>query len=108
MSCRVAMLLAGTLLATTTVAADEPSTGASLVEEKRCVACHDTDKVLLGPPYRAIALRHAGNRDVMVEVLAQKIIEGGGGNWGVVPMVPNRHVSESEARIIASWILGLE
>ncbi|MDH4110053.1 MAG: c-type cytochrome [Gammaproteobacteria bacterium] len=82
--------------------------GAALVAEKRCVACHDETEVLLGPPYRAIAARHAAQADVMVEVLARKIILGGAGNWGVVPMVPNEHVSEDEARAMARWILALD
>lgn len=81
--------------------------GERLAQEKRCVACHDAEKTLLGPSYRAIAARHKANRDVMVDVLAQKIITGGAGNWGVVPMVPNEHVSLDEARAISRWILGL-
>ena len=44
----------------------------------------------------------------MIDVLAQKIIDGGAGNWGVVPMVPNEHVSLDEARQIVAWILGLK
>jgi cytochrome c len=39
-------------------------------------------------------------------VLAGKIIRGGGGNWGLVPMVPNQRVDEIEARILAQWILS--
>jgi len=85
--------------------------GAALVEKKRCVACHDQTEPLLGPPYIAIAARHSAQseamEEVMVEVLAQKIISGGAGNWGVVPMVPNEHVSRDEARTMARWILGL-
>jgi cytochrome c551/c552 len=41
----------------------------------------------------------------MAEVLAQKIISGGGGNWGLVPMVPAPHVTLEEARLMAGWIL---
>lgn len=79
--------------------------GAALVQQHRCQACHSLKDPLLGPPYQAIAQRHAGNRDAMVEVLAHKIVLGGGGNWGVVPMVPNEHVGEADARAIARWIL---
>jgi len=43
---------------------------------------------------------------LMTEVLARKIILGGGGNWGVVPMVPNEHVSATDAHSIAGWILN--
>ncbi len=108
--CRIvaARLLFGCLaLAAAVTASAQAPDGEELAGAKRCFACHDMDTVLLGPPYRAIAARHAGERDVMIDVLAQKIIHGGAGNWGVVPMVPNEHVSLSEARAISEWILGL-
>ena len=83
------------------------SDGARLVGEARCDACHRLDEPSLGPPYVAIAARHAPNKDVMVDVLAHKIVHGGGGNWGLVPMVPNQWVSADDARAMAEWILGL-
>lgn len=79
--------------------------GEKLVEQARCYMCHRMQETLLGPPFTAIALRHSENREVMEEVLALKIIKGGGGNWGLVPMVPNQWVSVEEARIMARWIL---
>jgi cytochrome c551/c552 len=42
----------------------------------------------------------------MTEVLARKIIHGGGGNWGMVPMVPNQWLTMEEARSMSTWILG--
>lgn len=80
----------------------------ALLEKSRCDACHTERQALIGPHYRAIAARHAGRDDVMVEVLARKIVLGGGGNWGVVPMVPNEHVSLEDARRMARWILSLD
>ena len=94
-------------LVATSAWAQPPSEGAALASAKRCSACHTLDETLLGPPYRAIAARQAGERELKIEVLAQKIVHGGGGNWGVVPMVPNEHVSLDEARTIAAWILSL-
>lgn len=78
---------------------------ATLIVQRRCDACHDMTAMRIGPPYTAIALRHRADKDNMVEVLARKIVMGGGGNWGVVPMVPNEHVSLDEARAMARWIL---
>jgi cytochrome c len=78
---------------------------AALITQKRCDACHDVTATRIGPPYAAIALRHRADKESMVEVLARKIVLGGGGNWGVVPMVPNEHVSLDEARAMARWIL---
>ena len=77
----------------------------TLLRQLRCHGCHETDRALIGPSYQAIAARHAERREVMVQILADKIIEGGAGNWGVVPMVPNEHVTPEEARAIARWIL---
>jgi cytochrome c len=83
------------------------SDGARLVEEARCYACHQMTETLLGPPYLAIAARHAARREVMIDVLARKIVRGGGGNWGVVPMVPSQWVSIEDARVMSAWILSL-
>jgi len=103
------MLVAVALLplAFNAAAADQADVSA-LVAEKRCGACHELTRMLIGPPYRAIAARHAAQKEVMVEVLARKIIVGGAGNWGVVPMVPNEHVTLEEARAISRWILELD
>jgi cytochrome c551/c552 len=82
------------------------ATGAALIENARCYICHDATKPSLGPPWSAIAARHGANRELMLDVLARKIVAGGGGNWGVVPMVPNQWVTPEEARRMAEWILG--
>ena len=85
-------------------AADIPS----LLTQKHCNACHDMTAKVIGPPFIAVALRHAPRRDVMVDVLARKIRLGGGGSWGIVPMVPNDNVTPDQARAIAEWILALK
>jgi cytochrome c len=95
------------LLAVLSPLAAAESDGAKLVEEARCYACHQMTETLLAPPYVAIAARHAPRKDVMTEVLARKIVRGGGGNWGLVPMVPNQWVTIEEARVMSAWILGL-
>lgn len=81
--------------------------GARLVEESRCYTCHQLRESLLGPPYLAIAARHAARKDIMTEVLARKIVYGGGGSWGLVPMVPNQWVTLDDARVMSAWILDL-
>jgi cytochrome c len=78
----------------------------SLLRQRRCVACHEMSSTLIGPPYIAIAARHAGDGAAATEVLARKIVLGGGGGWGSVPMPPSQQVSPDEARSIASWILA--
>ncbi len=92
------------LLAAPVMAQDDVS---ALITTKRCAACHELSEPSLGPPWQAIAARHAARKDLMVDVLASKIVHGGGGNWGNVPMVPNQRVSPDEARRMAAWILNL-
>jgi cytochrome c len=91
------------LLPATSKAQDD---GEALATAKLCNACHQMDAPSLGPSWQAIASRHSARSEVMVDVLAGKIIRGGGGNWGLVPMVPNQRVDEIEARILAQWILS--
>lgn len=86
-------------------AAAESDAGAALAVARKCYACHHPSNTLIGPSYQAIAARHRDRRDVMTIVLARRIVDGGGGNWGLVPMVPNPQISEAEARVIAEWIL---
>ena len=107
MNIRITMtLLAGLLAVMTTANAAAPAdAGAALSRASRCYSCHDTSNVLIGPPWQAIAARYANDRKVMETVLARKILLGGGGNWGVVPMVPNEHVKPDDALRLALWVL---
>jgi cytochrome c len=78
-----------------------------LLIDKSCHNCHAVDEPRIGPPYRAIAIMHRSRSATMREVLARKIIHGGAGNWGTLPMVANGDISPSEARTMARWILAL-
>jgi cytochrome c len=97
-------LMLGAVIAAPAFAQEDAS---SLVIEKRCNACHEMSAASLGPPRQAIAARHAARKDLMQDVLAAKIVHGGGGNWGNVPMVPNQRVSLDEAKRMVAWILSL-
>jgi cytochrome c len=99
-----ALILVVAMPGRSTAADDVPA----LLVEKRCNACHEQSAKLIGPPYVAVAARHQANKAEMVEVLARKIVLGGGGAWGLVPMVPNEHVTLDQARAMARWILELK
>ena len=75
-----------------------------LAAAKNCMSCHAADKKLVGPSYKDVAAKYAGQRDA-VDKLAVKIIKGGSGVWGLVPMPSNAQVSQEEARQLVSWIL---
>ena len=76
----------------------------ALATSKNCMACHAVDKKLVGPSYKDVATKYAGQKDA-VDKLAAKIIKGGAGVWGPVPMPANAQVNEAEAKKLAAWVL---
>jgi cytochrome c len=71
------------------------------------MACHATDKKLVGPSYKDVAAKYAGQKDA-VDKLAQKVVKGGAGVWGPVPMPANAQVSEAEAKQLVQWVLTVK
>jgi len=78
---------------------------AELAKQKTCMACHAVDKKIVGPSYKDVAAKYAGQGDA-VDKLAAKIMKGGSGVWGAVPMPANPKVSPAEAKQLATWILS--
>ncbi len=78
------------------------------LEEYRCGYCHKVDSYYHAPSFKDIAMRYAADKQRMLKVLPSKIIHGGAGNWGVVPMVTNHMVSPAAAHELAEWILDLK
>ena len=94
------LLATGLVLVTQMVTADE-----TLAKTKGCLGCHAIDKKILGPAYKDVAAKYA--RQDAVEQLAQKVIHGGGGVWGQIPMPPNS-VTPEEAKKLVQWILNIK
>ena len=86
------------------VAVGSASAQLDLAKQKNCLACHAYDKKLVGPAYKEVAARYAG-QDVVAK-LAKKIREGGVGAWGQVPMPANPQVNQAEADSLAKWVLS--
>jgi cytochrome c len=95
------------IVAVSAVAAGPVFAQQELAQKKNCMACHAVDKKLVGPAYKDVAAKYAGQKDA-VDKLAQKVIKGGAGVWGQVPMPANTQVSEAEAKQIVNWILSLK
>ena len=79
----------------------------ALATAKNCMACHAIDKKLVGPAYKDVAAKYAGQKDA-VDRLAAKILKGGSGVWGQVPMPPNAAVPEEDVKALVAWILTLK
>ena len=80
---------------------------ADLAQKKSCLACHAADKKLVGPSYKDVAAKYAGQKDAAA-MLATKIQKGGVGAWGQVPMPANPQVSADEAKTLAAWVLTIK
>ncbi len=78
-----------------------------LAKQKNCMSCHSVDAKLVGPAYKDVAKRYAGQKDAE-DKLVQKVMKGGSGVWGPMSMPPNAQVSEAEARTLVKWVLSLK
>jgi cytochrome c len=76
-----------------------------LARTKNCMSCHSVDRKLVGPSFQEISKRYKGTN--AVQQMESKIINGGSGSWGPIPMPANKQVSEQEAQILSKWILSL-
>jgi cytochrome c len=76
-----------------------------LAQKRICLGCHAVAEKRVGPAFKDIATRYAGQKDAATR-LAEKIIKGGGGAWGAVPMPANPKVTPDEARQLANWVLA--
>jgi len=99
--------LATLAIATLFVAGSPAFADQALATAKNCMTCHAIDKKVVGPGYKEVAAKYAGQKDA-VDKLAGKILKGGSGVFGVVPMPANTQVNEAEAKKLAAWVLSLK
>ena len=78
-----------------------------MAQKKNCMACHSVDKKVLGPSFKEVAAKYAGQKDA-VDKLAGKVTKGGTGVWGNIPMPANPQVTDAEAKQLVAWILSLQ
>lgn len=86
-------------------AAAGKSEGLTLIEGADCLTCHKMDTKLVGPSYQEVADKYS---ETDIEMLASKIIEGGKGNWGEIPMTPHAGMSKDNAKKMVEYILSLK
>lgn len=81
-------------------------TGQALLEKSDCKACHFTDKKSVGPSFVEVARRYKGDATAVAS-LSNKIIKGGGGNWGDAIMTAHPQLGQDDAGEIVKYILTL-
>jgi len=77
----------------------------ALATSKTCMACHAIDKKVVGPAYKDVAAKYKGD-STAADRLAAKVMKGGSGVWGPVPMPANPQVTEAEAKKLVAWVLS--
>jgi cytochrome c len=80
--------------------------GQALAQSKGCLSCHSVDAKVVGPAYKDVVKKYTGDKTAE-DRLVQKVVKGGSGNWGTMPM-PGGMATEAEARVLVKWILGLK
>ena len=96
-----------------TTAAPSPSDnpdyekGLTLIAASDCLTCHKVDEKLTGPAYRDVANKYE-NTEANVKMLAEKIVKGGTGVWGEIPMTPHPAVTPADAEQMVKYILLLK
>lgn len=93
--------VAASVIVTANVHAED---AAALAQTKNCLACHAIDKKLMGPSYKDVAAKYAGDATAEAKLIA-KIKAGGAGVWGPIPMPPNA-ITDEEGKTLVQWILS--
>jgi cytochrome c len=81
--------------------------GLELVGKSDCLTCHKANEKNIGPAYKDVAAKYE-NTEENVKMLAEKIIKGGSGNWGAIPMTPHPAVTQEDAEAMVKYVLLLK
>jgi cytochrome c len=77
----------------------------ALARKNDCLGCHAVATKLVGPAYKDVAAKYAGQADAQA-VLVQSIRNGSVGKWGELPMPAHPKISEADIKKLAFWVLS--
>jgi cytochrome c len=97
----------GTTPAAAAATNPEADKGLELIGKSDCFTCHKVVDASTGPAYEAVAAKYPDN-EAVVDSLSKKIIKGGSGNWGAIPMTPHPEISEADAKSMVRYVLSLK
>ena len=95
----------GVFLAAGVLVSNVAMANAELAKAKNCMTCHSVENKVVGPAFKDVAAKYKGDKGAE-DRLAQKVLKGGSGVWGPVPMPANTQVNEAEARTLVKWVLS--
>lgn len=93
---------AGLMIAGGAMAADMPD----LAKKYGCTNCHKIDKKMVGPAWQDVADKYKGDAEATAK-LSTKILKGGKGVWGSIPMPATAKISDEEVSELVTFVLGL-
>ena len=85
-------------------AANNDQKALAIAKQNACLGCHAINKKIVGPSFEAVALKYKNDSNAQI-FLKNKILKGGAGSWGVVPMPANAKLSDADVSLLAGWIL---
>ncbi len=94
--------------ASATTGSTGAATGPDLIAKSDCSTCHKEQVKLVGPAFADIAAKYQSGGDAIVDTLAHKIINGGSGHWGNIPMAAHANISVDDAKTIVKYILTIK
>ena len=80
--------------------------GKALMDKSDCNACHSVDNKIVGPAFKDVAKKYKNDKTAVTK-LSDKIIKGGAGAWGDIPMAPHPQISKADASEMVKYILSL-
>lgn len=86
---------------------DAIAAGEALVKASDCKTCHHKTNKIIGPSHTDVAKKYDFTK-ANVELLAGKIIKGGSGVWGEIPMTAHADISQADAEKMARYVLSLD
>jgi cytochrome c len=93
--------------ASASAAANSSAPGAKLIAASDCNTCHKIDTKVIGPAFQDVANKYPAT-DASIDTLANKVIKGGKGNWGDIPMAAHPTLALADAKEMVKYILSLK
>jgi cytochrome c len=81
--------------------------GKTLAEASDCKTCHHTTNRIIGPAHLDVAKKYE-TTEANIKMLAERIIKGGSGVWGDMPMNAHTDLSQEDAEKMARYVLSLD
>ena len=77
----------------------------ALAQKNNCLGCHAVATKLVGPAYKDVAAKYAGQSDAQIKLM-ESIRNGSAGKWGDMPMPPNPKIADADLKRLAVWVLS--